>query len=159
MLAIVVFIALCTSTMGHMCLLAPYQRPGYVNDTELSKPGSTACGITTGPCGSVPPDQNANAAIMSEVYTVVMEKNLDHYNKNASGNFTVSLWTSGGEFLRDLGSVMDDARPSGSIYQVKINVPHEGGETKFILQAVYYTHNANAPAAFYQCADLEIYPR
>merc|ERR1719150_2576217 len=106
----------------------------------------------SGPCGSVPPDQNANAAIMSEVYTVVMEKNLDHFN-NASypGNFTVSLWTSGGEYLRDLGSVMDDARPSGSIYQVRVNIPHEGGESKFILQAVYYTNNPNAPPAFYQC--------
>lgn len=98
---------------------------------------------------------------MSETYTVIMEKNLDHYNNDTKnpGNFTVSLWTSGGEFIRELGSVMDDARPSGSIYQVEFPIPHEGGESKFIIQAAYYTKNTNAPAAFYQCADIEIYPR
>ncbi len=54
-----------------------------------------------------------NAAIMSERMTVVMEKNLDHFNKAAPGNFTVNLWSEKGEFMHQLGSVMDDARPSG----------------------------------------------
>eukprot|EP00483_Globobulimina_turgida_P009421 UN09440 len=157
MFRLIVFIALCASTLAHMCLLAPYQRPGFVNSSSLSKAGADECGITAAPCGSVPAT-NVNAVIMSEMVTVVMEKNLDHFISSSPGNFTVSLWTVGGEFVRVLGVVTDDARPSGSLYQVRVSVPHEGGQTKVIIQAVYYTNNPNAPAAFYQCADLEIYP-
>eukprot|EP00483_Globobulimina_turgida_P004858 UN04867 len=158
MFHLLVFIALCVSTLGPMCLLAPYQRPGFVNATSLSKVGAAECGITAGPCGSVSTGF-LNAAIMSEMMTVVMEKNLDHFFASRPGNFTVSVWTAGGVFVRDLGFVMDDARPSGSLYQVRFNIPHEGGESKYIIQAIYYTNNPNAPAAFYQCADVEIYPR
>merc|ERR1719245_1551956 len=159
MISFVAAIALLSSTaFGHMCLLSPYQRPGMVNSTELSTPGAAECGRTTGPCGGVS-NGILNALIMSETSTIVLEKNLDHFNKDKAGNFTVSLWSDKGEFIRTLGSVMDDARPSGSIYQVPVPVPHEGGESKFIIQAVYYTNNPNAPAAFYQCADVEIFPR
>mmetsp|Transcript_34827 Transcript_34827/g.30662 ORF Transcript_34827/g.30662 Transcript_34827/m.30662 type:complete len:160 (-) Transcript_34827:127-606(-) len=150
--------ALFVSSLGHMCLLNPYQRPGFVNDTSLSTKGAGECALTSEPCGGVSAGF-INAGIMSETYTVVMEKNLDHFNSAAPGNFTVNLWSSGGEFVRTLGSVMDDNRTSGSLYQVRFPVPHEGGESRFIIQTVYYTNNKNAPPAFYQCADMEIYPR
>ena len=63
-----------------------------------------------------------NAAIMSERMVVVMEKNLDHFNKAAPGNFTVNLWSEKGEFLRTLDTVMDDERTSGSVYQAEFMV-------------------------------------
>ena len=149
---------LISSTFGHMCLLAPYQRGGYVNDTTLSKTGAAECGLQTGPCGGVS-SGFINAAIMSETYSVVMEKNLDHFYAKAPGNFTVALWSTNDTFIRTLGSVPDDNRTSGSIYQVRFPVPHEGQMSTFIIQAVYHTNNPGAPAAFYQCADFEIYPR
>merc|ERR1712130_752105 len=99
-----------------------------------SSPGAAECGLTTGPCGDVG-NGNLNALIMSERVTIVMEKNLDHFNKDGAGNFTVSLWSTKGVYIRDLGSVMDDSRPSGSIYQVPVPIPHEGGESQFIIQA------------------------
>eukprot|EP01084_Bolivina_argentea_P252099 423076_1 len=159
MLALLILVTSLVSTLGHMCLLAPYQRPGYVNAASLTKPGSAECGLTDEPCGGVPNGQNQNAAIMSEKLTVVMLKNFDYFYAKAPGNFTVSLWTNGGEKLRDLGFVADDARKNGSIYQVPVLIPHEGTESKFIIQAAYFTNNPSAPEAFYQCADLEIYPR
>lgn len=159
MMNLLLISALFVAAQCHMCLLNPYQRPGFVNDTALSTAGASQCALMTEPCGGVSANF-VNAAIMSETYTVVMEKNLDHFNSAGTpGNFTVNLWSSGGEFIRRLGYVMDDKRPSGSIYQVQFPVPHEGGMSRFILQTVYYTNNANAPPAFYQCADLEIYPR
>ena len=74
-----------------MCLLAPYQRPGFVNDSALSTAGSALCGLTSDPCGGVNP-VNLNAAIMSENFTFVMEKNLNHYNSAKPGNLTINLW-------------------------------------------------------------------
>ena len=96
---------------------------------------------------------------MSENYTFVMEKNLDHFNASSPGNFTINLWTRQGEFLRTLGYVKDDNRTSGSVYQVKAQLPHEHGPTEFIIQAVYNTNNQKAPAQFFQCSNFEIVPR
>mmetsp|Transcript_35456 Transcript_35456/g.56837 ORF Transcript_35456/g.56837 Transcript_35456/m.56837 type:complete len:160 (-) Transcript_35456:159-638(-) len=158
MLNLLVFASLVAACLGHMCLLSPYQRPGFVNTSSLGQQGAAACGMTSEPCGTAN-KAFINAAIMSETMTFVMQKNLDHYNSAKPGNFSINLWTAGGEFVRTLGSVADDARASGSLYQVQAPIPHEGGASTFLIQAVYYTNNANAPAAFYQCADLEIYPR
>ena len=160
MLNVLVLMSLFVSlSFGHVCLLSPYQRPGYVNDTQLSVKGAGECGLTTYPCGGVAAGSVINSAIMSETLTFVMEKNLDHYNATTPGNFTIALWSSNGTYIRDLGHVSDDSRASGSIYQVKVTIPHEVGKSRVIIQATYYTNNPDAPPAFYQCADLAIYPR
>mmetsp|Transcript_27830 Transcript_27830/g.45915 ORF Transcript_27830/g.45915 Transcript_27830/m.45915 type:complete len:161 (+) Transcript_27830:129-611(+) len=151
--------ALIALSFGHMCLLNPYQRPGYVPVSDLSTVADEKCGQTTAPCGTEANDVFINAAIMSEKLTVVMLKNLNHYNRDAPGNFTVNFLSSSGGFVRDFGSVPDDARPSGSLYELQIPIPHEAGDARIILQAIYYPNNSSAPEAFYQCADLEIFPR
>ena len=100
-----------------------------IKNHKQIKKKTVECNI--GPCGGQM-NGELNAAIMSQMYSFVMEKNLDHYYASMPGNFTINLWTSGGEFIRTLGMVMDDSRPSGSIYQVMAPIPHEGGMSKYV---------------------------
>merc|ERR1719189_916208 len=147
--------ALFVVSQCHMCLLSPYQR-GAVASKDLNSKGSDACGLTTGPCGNVnASDAEMTAFASGETIAVVMQKNLDHYASATPGNFTVMLrHPNTTRFV--LGSVADTSDPTFSIYQVVGTIP-KTDEGPYVLEAVYNTNNADAPPAFYQCADIRVH--
>eukprot|EP01084_Bolivina_argentea_P074258 134733_1 len=162
MMPAIYFLIMNIFTVGfcHLCLLNPYQRNYTVPDGEINKPGSTYCGLETAPCGKVPSDHNylgENLLVRGQPQTSVLIKNLDHYNAQSPGNFTISLWNAlKNSKVKDLGHTMDTSAGSGTIYQIPYTIPATAGDGHFFLQAVYYPNNPNAPKAFYQCADIHI---
>lgn len=158
MIAITFISLLIASVYGHMCLLSPYQRGGRVSHADINTQGADPCGLTTGPCGGVNASNSEMTAFATgETITVVMQKNLDHYVLATPGNFTAIL-RSHNETTKPftLGTIADDKDESGAIYQIVGTIP-ETDEGPYILQAIYYTNNAQAPAAFYQCADIRVH--
>eukprot|EP01084_Bolivina_argentea_P221923 375744_1 len=148
--------ALFAVSESHMCLFSPYQRGGPLSHTDQNTKGADPCALTTPPCGGV---NGSNSEVTSflngERISIVMQKNLDHFVSTSPGNFTVHLHHPNATVQR-LGVIMDDADPTFSIYQVDGKIPTVD-EGRYMIQAIYHTNNPNAPAAFYQCADVFIH--
>jgi hypothetical protein len=148
-------------SQSHLCLLSPYQRMGDIGSMALNTPGSAACALTTmPPCGG--PDNGMSELTAfwgTEKVYVVMQKNLDHFNAAMPGNFTVNFIHHNGT-IEYLGGSPDSKMPSLSLYTAAITIPDVGRHSNInhthTLQAIYYTNNAKAPAAFYQCANVYV---
>ena len=82
-------------------------------------------------------------------------KNLDHYNPAAPGNFSAYLIASdNSRYL--LGTLPDTSAPSLTVYQMEVSILSSLAAGNYTLQSVYITDNTAAPAAFYQCADVQL---
>jgi hypothetical protein len=55
-----------------------------------------------------------------------------------------------------LGSMKDTNHGSMEMYKLEYKVP-DVAPGSYIVQSIYYTNNPQAPAAFYQCADVQIF--
>jgi len=143
------------SVSSHMCLFNPHQR-GTMDGTN--KKGASDCALVSpGPCGGRAVESPVLIAKAGTNFTVVFQKNLDHWYSDEPGNFTVSLATSVGGDFDELATVADSAAPSLSFFLAEVALPLTAVKHG-VLQVVYYPNNPAAPDTFYQCADFSIMP-
>ncbi len=56
-----------------------------------------------------------------------------------------------------LGSIKDTDTGSMETYRLEVAKIPDVAPGKYIVQTIYYPNNPNAPPAFYQCADVQIF--
>jgi hypothetical protein len=128
---------------------------------NVTTPANNACGLTTGPCGGAATGHPTAVLSISMTKEVIVMKNLNHFNADDPGYFDVRLSpTPNSPSLNlDLGRVSDTNTSAPDLYTVPVVFPSSVTPVKHaVLLASYVTKNANAPAAFYQCVDVEIIP-
>eukprot|EP01113_Clastostelium_recurvatum_P032596 TRINITY_DN420_c0_g1_i2.p1 TRINITY_DN420_c0_g1~~TRINITY_DN420_c0_g1_i2.p1 ORF type:complete len:162 (-),score=39.49 TRINITY_DN420_c0_g1_i2:75-560(-) len=131
---------------GHLCVLAPNQRTPLGD--SINKAGALVCQYQTGPCGGVAMtkpqaiDRNTN-------YTIVFQKNANHWNTTNPGTFVVSFQeTHGNSFL--IEKIPDTNTPDLTLYTVPVHITTEIKGEGYV-QVTYIT---NSVGNFYQCADV-----
>lgn len=149
--AIIVCFGLCVAICSaHLCILEPKQRGSI---SGINNPGTDDCILIHGPCGGRPAETPTTIYKDNGNYTVIFQKNLDHYNKAAPGYFAVTLMSS--SFTKVLAHVSDAGEKSLTLYEPSISLATVPKGTYF-LQVTYVTRNPKAPAVFFQCADVQI---
>jgi hypothetical protein len=112
--------------------------------------------ITPAPCGGGPAAGAPTAAFVAgQATTISMQKNQDHFYAASPGNFSVYLWDAAGDSTY-LGTVPDTNAPSLSLFPLSVIVPSAAQSGNYTLQTIYYPNNVAAPAAFYQCSDVQV---
>ncbi|CAH1773927.1 unnamed protein product [Owenia fusiformis] len=151
MKVLIVFACLLVATSAHLCLLSPRQRGSMMG---INKPGATDCILLKGPCGERTgmPTTGVKAGTN---FTVLIQKNLDHWDKATPGYFTVS-WGLSETSMTMIAKVQDNGEPSLYIYEVEVTAPKSLND-HYIMQVTYVTMNKQAPPVFYQCADFGVY--
>jgi hypothetical protein len=148
-------VVLCVMSVGvalaHVCTMSPPQRGGPVDLTQASDP---RCWLIEGPCGNMKPERPQVQYQAGQNFTVVLQKNLDHYQANNPGEFLISFAMSPGAPFSPIGFIMDTTAPSLSIYSITVVAPMTV-TTMGVLQVDY---NAHVPHHFYQCSDIAIVP-
>nr|KAG5698608.1 hypothetical protein BaRGS_027119 [Batillaria attramentaria] len=92
--------------------------------------------------------------VAGQNFTVVFQKNLDHFDSASPGYWSVSIGKESGT-LKELFRTADTATPSLTVYSANITIPEQTGKN-MVIQTQYVTKNPKAPAAFYQCADVAV---
>jgi len=130
------------------------------NDVDVDTWPNAECGYLNGPCGDNknPDERTKHIVVRDEDYTVVMVKNVDHWNAKDPGNFTVNILDQFNNMVvANVGTVKDSNRTDGSIYQAVIDVPESlvSGDP-YVVQAIYYSNTVEngSPLTFYQCSDV-----
>ena len=82
---ILFFSAVFLGCQAHMCLLSPAQRGSM---TMFNKAASGDCHLMTSPCGGRAMDDVRLYLRAGQNFTVVFQKNLDHWNSATPGDFT-----------------------------------------------------------------------
>ena len=59
-------------------------------------------------------------------------RNVDHYQTNA--NFTIYLWTGDGKTKTVVGSLLDDTKPSMTVYQANVTIPAGTAAGAYVLE-------------------------
>jgi len=154
----VVFAGLFIAVYSHLCLLNPYQRGD--DDVDVDMWPNPECGYLNGPCGDnkTPDERTKHILVRDENYTVVMLKNVNHYNMAMPGNFTVNILDQFSNMvIPKAGSVKDTNATDGSIYQAVIMVSNTlvNGDP-YVVQTIYYSNTVEngTPLIFYQCSDV-----
>lgn len=148
MKTLLVFACLVAYVAAHACLITPQQRGGFPAGS-LRIAGADEClKIKSSPCGGEdeagPPTSYYDAG---KKYNVVWQKNLDHYYSKDPGYWEIKIGD------KSLSKVTDsDDIKTLQYYTVNVTMPDEGK----MMQLTYVTHNPDAPAVFYQCADIVI---
>lgn len=145
---LLLFVAIASA---HVCLLQPLQR-GSLNG--LNTVGTPDCGLTTGPCGGRHAEQPKQILKSGSEYTIVFQKNRDHYASNATGFFHISYEKAGhfGSF-RTLAKIPDTSSPSLTLFSHTVRLPDQ--EWKHVIINVQYSAPSEG-VVFYQCADVEL---
>ncbi|XP_019852389.1 PREDICTED: uncharacterized protein LOC109580145 [Amphimedon queenslandica] len=140
---------------AHACMLFPEQR-GPIPDDILTKSGVDAClVIKDPPCGDAKAE-DPKVSFTPGNATVVVIKNLDHFYSQNPGSWELFLW-AGGSSGKSVGRFADSSDFKTLDFKaVTIMIPSDAAKGKAILQLIYTTNNPNAPAMFYQCADILI---
>merc|ERR1719238_2021899 len=142
------------SASAHLCLLNPVQRGGVSGD---DKAAAAVCAQTNHPCGDVHASPKFNTPVKpGEKITIEIMKNLDHFNHDLPGNFTLGFGVSVADHYKIFATIPDDARPSLSHYRFTTQVPASAPAGGYTIQAIYNTHANDAPAQFYQCGDVTV---
>ncbi|XP_045172851.2 uncharacterized protein LOC123534602 [Mercenaria mercenaria] len=149
--SVVCFAAIMALSSAHMCLINPHQRGSMMG---LNKAGSDDCILLTGPCGGRAISTPTAILNPGKNTTVTLQKNLDHWAKATPGYFAVTIMQ--GTMMKEIGRVMDMGEPSLHLYSVEAMVPTGMTIGGAVLQATYVTNNSQAPAVFYQCADVKV---
>jgi len=154
MAALLCLLLLLGSAAAHLCLLSPLQRPPH--DVEMwTQVGYSDCAVITGACGSSkqqPPQFYVPAA---HNFSVVWQKNENHWVTGATGNFTLNIISPAAKRTYLLSSVPDSNTASGTLYSANVAVPSLS-PGPVVLQVIYNTGNPAVPPQFYQCADIAV---
>ncbi|KAL4238288.1 hypothetical protein ACF0H5_003000 [Mactra antiquata] len=146
-----VFGVMVAVASAHMCLLSPKQR-GTISG--LNSAGSNDCVLLSSPCGGRAEGTYETTFTAGQKATVIFQKNLDHWDSKTPGRFDIKLWK--GNTATTVGSVPDMGEQSLHLYNEEVTIPATMHGAA-ILQVTYVTNNPNAPAVFYQCADVMIH--
>lgn len=94
--------------------------------TCVLQAANAACAWTSGPCGKYPAGPVGGYIQYGTPFTVIVQKNLDHWNGNltAPGNFEISYSFDGVTFYPG-GSFTDDTSPSLSLYDWTVTTRSE----------------------------------
>jgi len=149
---IIILSILLSVAVAHLCLMNPVQRGDLAGYEE---PAATDCYLTTGPCGGKGMGPPVLFALAGTNFTILFQKNLDHFYAPAPGNFTISFSYDGMDFF-EVGSMPDTSAPSLTYYMMTHMVGQEFIKHG-VLQVAYHTNNPNTPVTFYQCADIGVY--
>lgn len=148
---VLLMVALCEA---HLCLFNPRQR-GTMNGINTA--GSNDCILLDNPCGNRPAMKPTVGIVAGDVFEVVFQKNLDHYNKTNPGMFVVSIGENSADpKFQEIAMVQDSGTPSLHVYQLNVTFPKMMSDGA-VVQVKYVTNNAQAPAVFYQCADIMLF--
>ncbi|KAL5015372.1 hypothetical protein ScPMuIL_009642 [Solemya velum] len=151
--------------MSHVCLLSPPQRGSMVG---INKPGAPDCGLKNATCGGRAAEastvilryrlcRNSIPAYFKpgQNFTVIIQKNLDHFNMSMPGNFNISLLDEKAMKYTRLGMIPDTSDPSLTLYSAIVKIPDGMAKQAYALQVVYNTMDP-APPLFYQCSDVTV---
>ncbi|XP_065191975.1 uncharacterized protein LOC135823069 [Sycon ciliatum] len=154
MIRVALLLAFAASAYSHLCLLAPHQRG---SSAGFNTPGADNCGLTASPCGGRPLGRPSVALPSGEKVNITIQKNLNHFNADKPGHFLVSYGSD--EKMQAIGMTPDTNTSSPWIYELSVEIPRTEKHEMGIMQVQYVTSNPNAPAVFYQCADVAVVPR
>ncbi|KAF6017739.1 hypothetical protein EB796_023940 [Bugula neritina] len=154
--AILIVFSCALTVSCHLCLINPHQRGSM---SGLNKVASDDCILLASPCGGRSPQTSGVLKLKAESnYTVIFQKNLDHFSANSPGYFSVSFGLDDmASSFKEVARVSDMGEPSLHLYSVDVKLPMLSGHPNRIIQVSYVTENKEAPAAFYQCADIVLY--
>jgi len=139
----------CVSCLAHVCLLNPEQRGGV--NSGINQIASNECFQTTGPCGSFPQSPPMVFYGSGQNLTVIFQKNLNHWDASAPGNFTINF--SDGNSWHNLASMPDNNDASLTLFALNVTLPNTKSG-KSMLQVIYAPNGPAGP--FYQCADIGV---
>lgn len=151
LLSVPFFAAVLALSAAHLCMFNPQQRSSL---SDSNNPGSNDCIFLKGPCGGQLPGTATTTWRSGQNVTIILQKNLDHWNQASPGYFAVNLMQ--GTMVKEIARTPDTSAKSLTVYLLNGMVP-TGATGRMIVQAVYMTNNPQAPAAFYQCADVDIH--
>jgi len=121
-----------SSVSAHVCLMSPPQRGGLVGSNKVA---SNTCYQTMGPCGNTTQGPSSVTYKRGQTVEIVINKNLDHFQPAAPGNFTVTPYFYGEEYPL-LALLPDTDAPSLSLYNVSFTIPTDISSGIWTLQVV-----------------------
>eukprot|EP01098_Paradermamoeba_levis_P015386 TRINITY_DN779_c0_g1_i2.p1 TRINITY_DN779_c0_g1~~TRINITY_DN779_c0_g1_i2.p1 ORF type:complete len:170 (-),score=58.61 TRINITY_DN779_c0_g1_i2:326-835(-) len=142
--------------IAHVCLLSPTPRGGPVDANKEANPD---CGLGevfgfSAPCGGKPSGAALNLQAGSN-FTIVFEKNEDHWYATAPGFFQINFWAENNYLT--LAKFADSNTPWDHIYQTTVTLPRYLG--RGFLQLIYSTNNPGVKNTnFYHCSDIHLTP-
>ena len=145
------FFLMLAVVSAHLCVMSPSQRGGTAGS---DKPGASICAQLSS-CGAAKPGAPAANWTEGQPQKLVWMKNLDHWNSAAPGNFSINIWQNG-KVLGHLKPIPDDNKPSLTQYAEQVLIPTSAAKGVYTVEVVYYTNNPQAPAAFYECTDIDV---
>jgi len=138
---------------AHLCLLSPYQR-GAACDVNVEVNACCGLGEVLGhhaPCGDMPVGNPVAELYAGQNYSLVFQKNENHFYASNPGSFSVNYWQGGEPTL--LATIPDTNTPWSYVYTLDVSMPSTSGLGW--LQVVYATNNpAVKNTNFYQCSDI-----
>ncbi|ESO98270.1 hypothetical protein LOTGIDRAFT_203715 [Lottia gigantea] len=146
-LVVAVVVSVCTA---HLCMLSPPQRGSLVG---FNKKGADDCFLIKGPCGKRPISSNPILLRGNQNFTVVFQKNLDHWAQATPGMFTISFGPV--DQTNVIATIPDMGEPSLTLYAINITIPTLTTGS-YVIQTQYVTKNPQAPPTFYQCGDVTL---
>ncbi|KAL5015465.1 hypothetical protein ScPMuIL_009735 [Solemya velum] len=145
----VVVVPACWS---HVCLLSPPQRGSMMG---INKPGAPDCGLENATCGGRGAQANTVILRSGQNFTVIVQKNLNHFNMSNPGNFNISLLDEKAMKYTHLAMIPDTSDPSLTLYSAMVKIPDGIAKQAYALQVVYNTMDPSPPL-FYQCSDVTV---
>ncbi|XP_003386827.1 PREDICTED: uncharacterized protein LOC100638854 [Amphimedon queenslandica] len=156
MKSFIVLVCLFAYANAHACMLFPAQRGPIPNDILVKSGADTCLVIKDPPCGGAEAEDPKVSFTAGNNATVDIQKNLDHFYSQNPGSWEVFLW-DGGSSGKSVAKFADSSDfKTLDNKAVTVMIPSDAGKGKAILQLIYTTNNPNAPAMFYQCADVMI---
>jgi len=150
LLVVVLLIAVCSA---HVCLLNPMQRG---RNPDVNTEASNDCFKLKAPCGDNTPRPPVEIVRSGFNYTVVFQKNLNHWSASKQGNLQINFAKSpDGPFIK-LAEIADTNSPSLTVYLQSIRFPHTLTALDHAVIQVVYDPGTVGP--FYQCGDVSIIP-
>eukprot|EP00026_Physarum_polycephalum_P019856 Phypoly_transcript_22079.p1 GENE.Phypoly_transcript_22079~~Phypoly_transcript_22079.p1 ORF type:complete len:160 (+),score=19.81 Phypoly_transcript_22079:100-579(+) len=156
-LPVSVILFLCfTSAFAHMCMFSPPQRGALQN---VNTANTLDCSWTKGPCGGeYDPEKPYTAFARGTNFTVVWQKNQNHWYSSNPGSFSLSWADSNSPTdFQEIYSFVDTNLPSLTVYSYVLDVSAKipASSKSGIFQLVYYCPGINYN--FYQCADVVVF--
>jgi len=154
LVVLVIAAIVAQSSMAHLCVFNPLQRaPLY----DINTQASNSCKLFNAPCGFNTPGNPVISVKAGEEYTVVFQKNENHWTQQNRGNFSINFASSPTGSFKMLAVVEDTNTPSLTVFTANVTIPMlSSSAAQAVLQFIYDTDGG--PPNFYQCADIAIVP-
>jgi len=156
LVSVALFFFVCLNgVVGHMCMLSPTQR-GPLSASDINVKNTAHCGWSTAACGGLPAQTPSTYLVRDTTFTVIWQKNENHWYQNAPGSFNLSYAdvNTPTNFV-PIYSFEDTNSDSLTLYTYSLDVGKlPAGSKQGILQLVYYCPGIKVN--YYACADLMV---